>query len=171
MPFVNLGGGGGMLAGMPILPHGSGAYYNVYGESIASGIVPGQPIGYGKYMAYNGEIIGAAVNFVALGRLASYNIIACNYSTGQTFNFGSNTVLALTNRGSVSYNTAIAFPANGTSAGIGVVTTNPNPYPSIQFASGEYIGIYIDGPVVVPPSIAYDTLEFGLEGTLYLNIN
>ena len=172
MPFVDIGPVPPVgLPGMPILPHGSGAYYNVYGEAITTaGIGRGAPIGYGEYMAYKGEIIGAAVNFIANGTLtpggAFYKIHACNYSTGQAFNFGSNTASAST--GSVSYNTAIPFPANGTTAGIGAVTTNPNPYPSIPFASGHYIGIYIDGPPVFPG--AYATLEFGLEGTLYLNI-
>jgi len=165
-------GVGGLVPGMPILPHGSGAYYNVYGQSIGFGIVSGEPIGYGEYMAYNGEIIGAAVNFIAQGFLGPYKIFACNYSTGVSFGFGTSpmSVSPSVSTGSVSYNTAIAFPANGTSAGIGVVTPNTGTYPSVPFASGEYIGIYIDGTPVAPPVLSYETLRFGLEGTLYLNI-
>jgi hypothetical protein len=150
---------------MPILPHGMGTYYNVYGEAI-NFLVRGTPIGYGEYMSYKGEIIGAGINFYA-DPTVRFKIHVVNYSTGRAFNFAQNAGPNLT--GSVSYNTAIPFPTNGTAAGAGIVTTNPNPYPSIQFASGEYIGIYVDG-TPVPSGLGYNTLNIAVEGTLYLNI-
>jgi hypothetical protein len=149
-----------------------GAYYNVYGEAIGR-VGRGAPIGYGEYMSYKGEIIGAGINLNSASTsvpTANFKIHVINYSTAQAFNFAQNSGFGV---GSVSYNTAIPFPANGTTAGVGVVTANPNPYPSIQFAPGEYIGIYVDGPPVpIDPAqpLLGDTLEIGIEGTLYLNI-
>jgi hypothetical protein len=154
---------------MPILPHGEGTYYNVFGSAIGP-VVSNTPIGFGEYMAYKGHIIGAAVNFTA--RNGFFKFYVCNYSTGAFFQFGYATAAtATTAQGSISYNTSIPFPTNGTTAGIGQVTTNPNPYTPILFDPGNYIGIFIDGPIVSSlTSVPYATVECGLEGTLYLNI-
>ena len=146
---------------MPILPHGSGAYYNIYGEAITYGgiIREGQPIGYGEYMSYRGQIIGAGVNFYADG--TSYNIYAINYSTSQFQLIGSTDGLL----GSISYNTV---GGGGTVAGAGVLPALP--YNTVLFSPGDYIGIYIDGPSSIDSSTGVETLKFGLEGTLYLRL-
>jgi hypothetical protein len=156
----------GIPDGMPILPHGEGTYYNIFGSAIGP-VVSNTPIGFGEYMAYNGSIIGAAVNFTA--RNGDFKFFVCNYSTGAFFQFGFASVGS--ELGSISYNTSIPFPTSGTTAGAGQVTINPNPYPSILFNPGDYIGIFIDGPPVSSLTfVPYNTLECGLEGTLYLNI-
>tara|TARA_Y100000389_G_C17169078_1_gene368200 strand:+ start:164 stop:652 length:489 start_codon:yes stop_codon:yes gene_type:complete len=162
--LTNVNAGGVSAPGMPILPHGMGAFYNFGGAAMGT-VTAGRPITYGEYMAYPGKIIGAGVNFCVLNGTSiaafKFKIFVANYTTGISNHFGTNLVYGglppPSNLGSISYqNTGVA---NFTGLGRAV---NAN---TVGFAAGDYIGIYIEDALASPA-----TLNIALEGTLYLNI-
>ena len=69
MPWIDVDLAFGGVRGHPILPHGAGAFYNVFGASIN---VPTAGLGftYGEYMPYGGQIVGAAINLISTSRAA-----------------------------------------------------------------------------------------------------
>ena len=137
--------------GWPILPHGLGAYYNVYSVSINT---PGNgtPYSYGESMAYNGNIVGGAINY-RNASLNSQNIYMINYGP-------------ITSPGIQSRkNFKIILPTilGSTDGSISRQLTGPD---QIRFFAKDYIGIYVDitddTPTVAP--------ELIIEGTLYIQI-
>ena len=158
------------IPGMPILPHGMGAYYNVFGGSIGPIIQAGRPYGYGEYMAHDGNIIGVGINLWQPPNTGSHKIYVCNYTTasaalpavGRYYNFGSSTAIGAGAYGSISHNTSYTGPF-GTSAGIGA--TSGSQFLPIAFSPGDYIGIFVDGGIVGLAGV-----DIAIEGTLYLQL-
>ena len=161
---------------MPILPHGMGSHYNVFGAAIGP-INPYNVLtrnlgqSYGEYMAYNGEIIGGAVN-IALGGIflnLPYKIVAANYNTGASSIIAN--VGALSDPGGYGSATSQFVPGGfvfnpGRTAPNGLVLTGGGLQANVSFSRGEYIGIYVAG-TLARGAIG---LDIAIEGTLYLNI-
>jgi hypothetical protein len=150
--------------GFPILPHGAGAYHNVFGRAIS---VPtsGQGYTYGEYMPYDGEIVGAAINLYSNsidGIPIAMKFYAACYGGGG-FPFITEligTKAAGADEGSIFYNTTGAV---GFESVTGLIQPHPGVPAAIPFGSGSYIGIFVDDP---SPSV-----DVVVSGTLYVKIN
>jgi hypothetical protein len=146
-----------------------GAYYNGFGSSIGA-IAGGRPVGYGEYMAYDGNIIGVGINLWQPSGASTMKIFVCNYTTailggGGYYNFGNTTGGgAIGATGSISHNNSYLAAPFGISAGIG--QTSGVAFPPIAFSPGDYIGIFADGS----PSGPGGGLSIAIEGTIYLQI-
>jgi hypothetical protein len=166
MNFIDVSIAGG-VRGFPILPHGAGAFYNMFGAAIN---VPTSGLGftYGEYMPYGGQIVGAAINLISTARApatpAAQKYYAACYGGGG-FPFAAELIgskAAGADEGSIFYNTtgatgfeAVAIPP--------LIAPNPGPINAIPFGRGSYIGIFVDFGGVATQDVA-------IEGTLYLNI-
>jgi hypothetical protein len=121
---------------------------------------------YGEYMPYKGEIIGAAINLNSVSRApgtpAAMKYYAACYGGGGAL-FTSELIgskIAGVDEGSIYYNTT---GANGFVTLNSLITSNTGPFNAIPFATGSYIGIFVD-------SSGAPTADVAIEGTLYLNI-
>ena len=134
----------GSIKGVPILPHGSGAFASAGGSAMQ------RPTGslnnlvlwtYGAYMPQAGEIYCAAINYnyTASTSGGSGRILAINYSTG-----GADIIHSLTGVGDFG-------SANRTFS------------PTISFSQGDYIGIAIQNGDPTADQIV-------VEGTLFLKL-
>ena len=133
------------------MPHGAGAYYNMFGKYISSNISGGPTYGegssYGEYVPgsalnLHGEILAGSINYQN-NSLQNYNVYAASYSGFTNHNFG--TALSLTN-GSFDFSLAIGL-------GLPVI-------------ANDYIGIY-----VADPSGGSQTApKLLIEGTLYYSL-
>ena len=164
MNFIDVNIAGGQR-GFPILPHGAGAFYNMFGASIN---IPTSGLGftYGEYMPYGGQIVGAAINLISTARApatpaAQKYYAACYGGGGSPFALeliGSKAAGA--DEGSIFYNTT---GATGFETVTGLITSNPGPINAIAFGRGSYIGIFVDFNGAA-------TVDVAIEGTLYLKI-
>jgi hypothetical protein len=155
--------------GMPILPHGMGAFYNLIGSAVGT-VTSTDYWGYGEYMAYKGEIIAAAVNISTDANFppgGAFTILAANYSQAPSA-VNNKEIVTVTGGGvgihgsatmNFSTNTQTTDPGTGLSFGAPGLTS------SIPFGVGDYIGIWVKGPSTTPSGISV-----AIEGTLYLNI-
>lgn len=132
------------IQGVPILPHGSGAFASVggYAMQIQTGLLNNSVLWtYGAYMPQVGEIYCAAINYnyKAATSGGSGRILAINYSTG-----GTGIIHGLT------------VPQTAGSA-------NQTFSPTISFNQGDYIGIAIS-------NFGNSADEIVVEGTLFLKL-
>jgi hypothetical protein len=163
---MQVSGGGPSYYGWAILPHGGGAYYNVFGNYIGTVLSGGTNYGsnIGEYMPQAGKIYGGAINFALKDNMSGQRYYV--YGT----NFGSST-------------TAGAFPptiqainqvATINSGGGNIQGSFSNWFgSSIPFAPGDYIGIFIDYENI--GSVAGRGLSIDdpitIEGTLYIRFD
>ena len=143
-PSINLGlSPSSGLIGWPVLPHGQGSFYNIFGVTIRNPISANRPNSYSAVSPNNGNIISAHGHFDFTAGLIRYGIYAANYTT--------NTNSLIQNAGGVGiFNRTLLSP--------------------IPVSAGEEIGIYIEdtaGPGNLAPT---GTLAraFMLEGCLIL---
>ncbi len=132
------------ITGVPILPHGSGAFASASGSAmqVPTSLMNNSDIWtYGAYMPQAGEIYCAAINYNYTNPTSggSSRILAMNYTTG-----GADIIL---NIGPPP----TAGPANRTFS------------PTISFAQGDYIGI-----AILHQGGTAD--EIVVEGTLFLKL-
>jgi hypothetical protein len=146
--------------GWPILPHGHGAFYNVFGGSIniPTGSNPGPETAAGwSYASYlpgnpgsSGRIIACSINYCHKNlngpTSGFFNVLVINYSTGQFENVITISATALAT-------------ANSTQ-----LVLNP----AIRIFEGDYIGICVTDPTNnsgnPPPQIA-------IEGTIHFTLD
>jgi hypothetical protein len=153
--------------GWAILPHGGGAYYNVFGNYIGT-ILPARNFGsnIGEYMPQDGEIYGGAINFALRdnGSGQTYNVYGTNYGSSTTPGVFPPAIQPINQVAPISS----ASPGNtqGSFSNWGLI---PGGRP-IPFAAGDYIGIFIDytgvGGVPARGLIIDDPIT--IEGTLYV---
>ena len=135
---------GNNIIGVPILPHGSGAFASAGGSAMhvpTSAMNNSDIWTYGAYMPQAGVIYCAAINYnyVAISGGGSGRILAINYNTGTV-----DTIHSLTgpgDRGSASQTFS----------------------PVISFSTGHYIGIVIQNTSGISDEIV-------VEGTLFLKL-
>jgi len=132
------------IIGVPILPHGSGAFASASGSAmqIPTGFISNASIWtYGAYMPQPGEIYCAAINYNYTNPTSggSGRILAMNYTTG-----GADTILT------------IGPPPTAGSA-------NQTFSPTIAINQGDYIGIAIQNQGGTADEIV-------VEGTLFLKL-
>lgn len=130
------------IQGVPVLPQTSGAFASITGSVMQ--LTPNRLniytlFAYGAYMAFDGEISAAAINYYYTNQISggSGRIVAVNYTTGFV---------------DVIYN--LTGPGD-----LGSVDQTFSP--SIPFSRGDYIGISIINPSPVADEIVID-------GTLYV---
>jgi hypothetical protein len=154
-----------------------GSHYNVFGAAIGlinpySALTRNLGQSYGEYMAYDGEIIGGAVN-IALGTVTPppYKIVAANYNTGAASIIAN--VGALSDPGGYGSASSQFVPGGftfnpGDQTGLlnGLALSGGGVQSNVSFSRGEYIGIFVGG-TLVRGAIG---LDIAIEGTLYLNI-
>ena len=154
--------------GWAILPHGGGAYYNVFGNYIGT-ILPARNFGsnIGEYMPQDGEIYGGAINFALrdTGSGRKYQVYGTNYGSATTAGLFPTVPTAILPINQVA--PIMAGPGNtqGSFSNWGLI---PGGRP-IPFAAGDYIGIFIDyagGGVPARGLIINDPIT--IEGTLYV---
>ena len=150
---------GAGLYGWPILPHGEGAFYNVFGRSIRGGpIGPGGAVleTFGEPVVYDCSIVAVGINWSTLGLAGTINnVYVANYNTAVTqliARIPNPRVATLRDSGCAVYNLA----ANGQS----ILCSSTTPC--------EQIGIYVEDPSGgpggrSPPAIA-------ILGTIYLKL-
>ena len=134
----------GNIRGVPILPHGSGAFASLTGSAmqVPTGALSNANIWtYGAYMPQAGEIYCAAINYYYTNPTfgGSGRIFAINYTTG-----GVDTIYSLIGPGD---------------RGSAEQTFSP----TISFSQGDYIGIAIQNS-------ANSADEIVVEGTLFLKL-
>jgi len=139
--------GGRPLVGWPILPHGAGAYYNLYGTYID---IPqtGRPWTYGEFIPceeMGGEIVSVGANYLNSGN-TTYELYVCNYTAQQQTKVGD---LLAFNQGSLCW----AVPL-----GNGIPIPGP----------GDYIGLFVFEPnnqagVRAPTVLVEGTIYFQLK--------
>ena len=125
--------------GWPILPHGGGAFFNVYGRYIGGFPQNGVGPSYASHMAFDGEIIGASINY--------------------TTRYGSQLRCNIANFGPITPNLPIfSFTIPAAIAPLPVVYTSQDSIigQSIPFQTGDFIGMYItdqQAQAQAPPEI------------------
>ena len=140
---------GSGIYGWPVLPHGGGTFYNVFGRYI--GTIPTTLLGqtYAEYIPGNaqsltGELLSCGINYEnTSGR--PYRVYMANYGT------------------SVFSNTLVGVAAAGTNGSFEVSLANGFGNPILPT---DYIGIYVEdtgGGSNIPPSIT-------IEGTIYYSL-
>ena len=165
--FIDVSLSGNARPGFPILPSGSGAFYNVFGAAID---VPtsGRRYTYGEYMPYDGEIVGAAINLTSKSATGNPEPLAMKYFAA-CYGGGSPFITELigekasgADEGSIFYNTTGAV---GFESVTGLIQPHPGVPAAIPFGSGSYIGIFVDNPSFSP------SVDVVVSGTLYVKIN
>ena len=137
--------------GWPIIPHGLGAYYNVYNISIS---VPqnSTPYSYGEFMPKDGFIVGGAINYKnASGSI--HNAFMINYGPATAPSAASRQNFKILPPSIPIGESSISRMLAGSD--------------QIKFAQKDYIGIYVDiadDTPTAPPAII-------IEGTLYIQFN
>jgi hypothetical protein len=153
-----LAGAAGAL-GVPILPHGMGAFYNAFGRAIGTSgrVTATEGFSYAAFMPNKGEIVGGAINFTIAPNAPSYKIYAANYnirnSAGANFLTDGQALI-----GTLPSNPTLSY-VPGSESDWGLLTQNGNP---LLFDIGDYIGIYVD----TGGSLG----EIAVEGTLYIKL-
>jgi hypothetical protein len=140
----------GIIFGWPILPHGTGTYYNITGRYINSVPVRGRGSTYGEYIPGNnasvsGEILAGAVNYQN-NSASNYDIFLSNYGTSL---FGRTRI-------------GTALAASFGSLEISATTGN-----GIPILPSDYIGIYVEDPAAGPGNPPPTML---IEGTIYFSL-
>jgi len=159
MNFIDVDLGPATLRGFPILPHGMGAFYNVFGAGIN---VPSSGSGftYGEYMPYNGEIVGAAINLYSTSLISMKIYAACYGGGGSPFAQELIGSVGGIDEGSIFYNTTGIV---GRETVTGRISFNPGVPAPVPFGRGSYIGIYVSSGGTAP-------LDIAIEGTLYVRL-
>ncbi len=145
--------------GVPILPHGMGAFYNAFGRALGTSgrVTQGEGFSYAAFMPNKGEIFGGAVNVTIAPNAGSYKIYAANYnirnSAGANFLTDGQALI-----GALPSNPTLSYIA-GSESDWGLLTSSGNP---LLFDIGDYIGIYVD----TGGSLG----EIAVEGTLYIKL-
>ena len=133
------------IRGVPVLPQASGVAASLGGFAMqvpTSQLNPTNLWTYGAYMAFDGEISAAAINYFYLSPTSggSGRIVAVNYTTGFVSTIYN--LMGPGDRGSVDQTFS----------------------PSIPFSRGDYIGISIENTGNAADEIVID-------GTLYVKFN
>ena len=139
--------------GWPVLPHGGGTFYNMFGRYIGAVPTSGNGFTYGEYIPgttadVSGEILCAAVNYQNNSNI-DYHIYVANY--GVTSSFGSSLI-------------GIAGPSSS-----GSLETSFTVGRGISIAPKDYIGIYVEDPEITnPPNTPPKVM---IEGTVYFSLH
>jgi len=146
--------------GVPILPHGMGAFYNAFGRALGTSgrVARGEGFSYAAFMPNKGEIVGGSINVTIAPNAASYKIYAANYNIGISApgaNFLTDGQALI---GALPSNPTLSYIA-GSESDWGLLTSNGNP---LLFDIGDYIGIYVDTGGFAG--------EIAVEGTLYIKL-
>ena len=135
----------GERKGFPVLPHGGGAHYNVFGYYID---IPRDNSGatFGEYMPFEGKIIAIGINWYG-------KVVLQESMTVYAVNYGPSDFIR-------TQELEITIPSGSQLVGSasGVAINEP-----IKFQKGDYIGIYVkyDG----------DICKISIEGTIYFEYN
>ena len=144
----------GPLIGWPILPHGHGSFYNVFGSSINSinsvGPTPAEGYSYASYLpgtsAIKGEIKACSINYCHRSLSNSYRVLVINYSTG-------NFALVTTHPSGL-------VDGNSTSLVL--------PPKTIPISGGDYIGICVHD---TSGSTGNPSPQIAIEGTVHFTLD
>jgi len=133
----------GETKGFPVLPHGGGAQYNVFGNYIK---IPTDNAGatFGEYMPFDGKIIAIGINWWRKA-FQEFKVYAVNYGPS---NFITTPELVIT--------IPLQFESVGSDSGLSI--DNP-----INFQKGDYIGIYL--------TCEENICNIAIEGTIYFEYN
>ena len=135
--------------GWPVLPHGAGAYYNIFGKGIKGSPTEGSPWSYGEVVAYDGRMIGMQFCHDFTATTENYRVRSINYSQGASSDF---TRIQAGNTGTISN-----------------IFTN-----SISFSRNDIIGILIEKADTTEPGATLppgtDNSAMILQGSLIIEI-
>ena len=158
--------------GWAILPHGGGAYYNVFGNYIGSILSGGTNYGsnIGEYMPQAGQIYGGSINFALKnnGTGIKYSVYGTNYGSSTTQGVFPTIIPPSTIKAINEFTPSIFSGAGNLQGSYSNWFVDP-----ILFAAGDYIGIFItyEPPAIVSGRGLPIPDPITIEGTLYIRFD